>query len=213
VKNLAVYQIQAVSQPVLAGALLALAAQTGLLFVSKGFPHEEWIRDMIPAGFVALLLQLGAYAQNLFLRAIGVVMTMTVLGSLGMSLGAIIDAREKIPVVCSDCQTESVISWANGLMLIFCLFGCRLCMPYTDNRRVVRMCRDCICLIGMTAGMLIGGNILTQVLTLLHGDYIDMHWTMLSGMFLGNICGLTAFALSKEALNLLKVRSKASPPR
>lgn len=150
------------------------------------------------AAVVCLALLGGAlYARHWQLRVATrpIVVTSSVvvtgsLGGLGMMLGGFVDSAvsDALPLCHAAAaalgQRGSIFNWMNGLMLAFCVLGCRVFCSRCDSRR-----KEIALHIRSSAGMLIGmvflGQWLGPRLQGPLGAWEGMHVAMLLGMMIG----------------------------
>lgn len=194
----------------LAISLAALGLQAIVLFFAA---HGVIPRMIILAiATVVTLAQLAANQSQSLWRAIDMAISMTLVGGLGMAFGGLLDSRGST-VVCAYCQSNSLFTWSNGLMLVFCSAGCRLLFRRTNKSCMLRFGGDCFCQISMMAGMFLGEFLLMPMFR--HSGYVDavMHWVMLLGMFFGNVAGLGACDILGSSFLPAKILELSEPKR
>ena len=190
-------------------SLAALALQTILLVLpAREVSHRGLILGI---GAVIALAQLApSRSQSRLWRTINMAMGMTLVGGLGMALGGLIDSHGSAPR-CAFCQTNSLLTWSNGLMLVFCFAGGRVFFRCTNNSGIARVCSDCLCMISMTAGMFLGEFLLMPMFRHSGDNSAATHCVMLLGMFFGNVGSLGPSALLSSGFLPARIRKLSGP--
>lgn len=137
---------------------------------------------------------------------------MTLFGGLGMALGAWMDFPNGGPSMCGVYQRHSLFNWSNGLMLLFCFFGCRIAFRHCGSLGIVRLRIDAISMISMIAGMALGDILIALMFGSTASDPTATHWAMLLGMFLGTVGGVLVCCILSPCLPLARVQEAAGVP-
>ncbi|HEX9731027.1 MAG TPA: hypothetical protein VGG06_03465 [Thermoanaerobaculia bacterium] len=168
-----------------AGWLLALAwvVQGAMLVTIGGTAAFGFLALWLP---LALVFPLVFRPGRLGLEACGVAAS---LGGLGMAVGTGIDLAAGEAHAAHGMPGHGVavlVSWMAALMLVFCVAGChRLCRV---GRPALRF--HLAAVLGMLAGMTLGGAALSGTLSSLAGSHLlGGHLAMLLGMTAGTAVG------------------------
>jgi hypothetical protein len=165
------------------GALLVQGA--ALLCTGRGAS----VAGVVGVTSLIAFMQLGAQRGRCRLtRLCSAALDMTLIGGMGMAAGALIDSRIHPFFTCPLCNANTLVTWSNGLMLLFCLAGCRVVSAIARKSATGKLCADCFCMMSMCLGMVIGHLLLRRLFA--SCDITTMHLAMLAGMLAGNFLGL-----------------------
>ena len=190
-------------------SLAALGLQCALLAERSGtgVPRLLWM-----AGAAALIYLGSAPCKGrfggTFYRAIGT----TLIGGLGMELGAWMDLPVGGSSMCGAYQSQFFFNHSTGLMLLFCFIGCRIASSHCHSVGFVQLRSDAICMISMIAGMVLGDILIAPIFSPTASDPVAMHWVMMIGMFFGNVGSVFVCSILRIGLPPVPVHGPARAP-